>query len=127
MRILLLTLAMTLCFGLTGLAADVASPPTAEVAFDTPPAPATAISPKYPEAARKEGITGMVLVKISIAADGSVTRTEIAQSVRKDLDQAAVEALTTARWTPAQKDGKPVACEVTVPIQFKLAEKGEKK
>lgn len=119
MKFLLLTLAAVLCFGLTALADDVA--------FDAPPSPLTAISPEYPEAARQAGITGKVLVKITISAEGAVSSAEIAQGVRADLDQAAITALRATRWTPAQKDGKPISCEVVVPIQFKLAEKEQKK
>jgi len=119
MKLLLLTLAAVLCFGLTALADDVA--------FDMPPAPLTDISPEYPEAARQAGIIGKVLVKITISAEGTVTGAEIAQGARADLDQAAINALKVVRWTPAQKDGKPVACEVVVPIQFKLADKDPKK
>ena len=119
MRFLLLTLAAVLCFGLAAQADDVG--------FDAPPSPLTAISPEYPEAARQAGITGKVLVKITISAEGTVSNAEIVQSLREDLDHAAVKALTNTRWTPAQKDGKPVACEVVVPIQFKLADKDQKK
>ncbi|MDD5088762.1 MAG: energy transducer TonB [bacterium] len=119
MRFLLLTLAATLCLGLTALAEDAV--------FDTPPAPLTAISPEYPEAARQAGIAGKVLVTIQITADGTASNPKVLQGVREDLDQAAINALKVVRWTPAQINGKPVACEIVVPIQFKLAKKDSTK
>ncbi|MDK9698609.1 MAG: energy transducer TonB [bacterium] len=75
---------------------------------------------KYPDAARKEGITGTVYVSAVIAKDGTVTKTTIEKGVNNELDAAAVEAITATKWIPAKKAGEAVEVSVTIPISFKL-------
>jgi periplasmic protein TonB len=100
-------------------------------AFDTPPAPVgglTAIMQNvtYPKAAMKDGIEGKVLLAVVVDAAGHTKSASVQQSVRKDLDEAALKAIKKSEWIPAQKDGKPVACTIIVPIQFKLEKKSQK-
>jgi len=75
---------------------------------------------KYPEAAKKEGIMGKVLVKAVIDENGNVTETEVVKSVDIDLDKAAVAAVKMTKFVPGVKDGNNVKSEVTIPIKFKL-------
>ena len=101
------------------------------VEFDKPPQPiggmnVLADSVKYPDSAKKEKIEGKVIVAIYINENGIVEKTEIKQSVRDDLDNAAVNSLTAMKWSPAEQKGKPVAVWVSVPIQFKLDDKKKK-
>ena len=99
------------------------APAQSDIAFDSAPSPIGAFAtPIYPEAAKKEGIQGKVLIEFTVAVDGSV-QASIKKGVRPDLDQAALKAVRDTQWRPAQKDGKPVAATVVVPIQFKLEDK----
>lgn len=75
---------------------------------------------KYPETAKKEGITGKVFVKAMIDENGDVVKTEVVKSVDKDLDVAAIGAVQHTKFTPGVKDGKNVKAEITIPINFKL-------
>jgi TonB family protein len=77
----------------------------------------------YPKAALKDSIQGMVLVSVEIRADGTLGGVSILESVREDLNEAAQDAIRKTQWLPAEKDGKPISCTVTVPIQFKLESK----
>ncbi|MBU1936210.1 energy transducer TonB, partial [bacterium] len=77
----------------------------------------------YPKSAKKEGIEGIVFVSFVVGVDGAVSGLKIEESVRKDLDKAAMDAIEKTKWLPAQKDNQPVACRITVPIQFKLKPK----
>jgi TonB family protein len=125
-RTLFLTLALLLAFSAVGLAqTPAAAPPDTAAAFDTPPQPvggtaAPLYQVKYPEAARKDGIEGKVLVSVTVSADGHTAEAEILKGVRADLDQAARAAVLATRWEPAQKNHHPVSVKVVVPIQFKL-------
>ncbi len=75
---------------------------------------------RYPEEAKKQNIDGVVAVKFTIAADGSVTDVEVVKSVNPLLDAEAVRVIRTMpKWTPGTIDGKPVAVSMTVPISFK--------
>jgi TonB family protein len=98
------------------------------VEFDKAPEPVDGFQSllenvKYPEAAKKNGVDGIVFVSVIIGADGSVSGLEIAEGVRKDLDQAAMEAIKQTNWLPAQKNGQPVISKIVIPVQFKLKPK----
>ncbi|HMQ49064.1 MAG TPA: TonB family protein [Saprospiraceae bacterium] len=80
---------------------------------------------KYPEAAKKAGIEGKVLVELIISAAGKVTDIKVVQGLGYGCDEAAVAVLEQMPdWIPAQKDGKAVASKMTLPFQFKLTNEG---
>ena len=75
--------------------------------------------PEYPEIARDAGIEGSVLVRVLVAADGTVRQATVLRGVT-GLDEAALAAVATAVFRPARQQGLPVAVWVIVPIQFSL-------
>jgi TonB family protein len=76
----------------------------------------------YPEAARKAGIQGQVIVKTLIGTDGTVQDTKLHTSVPgSGFDEAAIAAITQLKFKPAQKDGTPVEYWFTIPIRFSLS------
>ncbi len=82
---------------------------------------------KYPESAKKEQATGMVLVRFTVGKDGSIseikTITEGSQNPREDFVRESVRVIKgMPNWTPAEIDGKVVSAEVTLPIKFTLDE-----
>jgi TonB family protein len=103
------------------------------VPFDDPPLPIEgfgAIQSKliYPEIARKAGIEGRVIVWVQIGEDGSVNRTKVKESLGPNgCDEAAMNAIKAVKWKPAEKDGKPLASWVAVPIDFRLSGASEKR
>jgi len=74
----------------------------------------------YPQSAKEANIQGKVLIKAIIDEKGNVAETEVINSIQKDCDQAAVDAIKKTKFTPATKDGKPVKAEVVIPVMFKL-------
>jgi protein TonB len=75
----------------------------------------------YPEEARRMGFEGRVLLRLSINAEGRVTRTEIIESSgHKILDEAATRAVRTWQGKPAHVGGRPVASVEVLPIRFRL-------
>lgn len=84
---------------------------------------ADAPRPEYPSIARRRGWEGTVLLRLSIAADGSLVSTEVAASSgRAALDEAAVAA--ARRWTfaAARSRGAAVDSKLDVPVVFRLAD-----
>ncbi|MCB0616134.1 MAG: TonB family protein [Phaeodactylibacter sp.] len=76
---------------------------------------------EYPEAAKKAEVEGKVLVQFTIAQDGAVQDAEVLQGIGYGCDEAALAVVTTMpNWTPAMKDGKPVALKMTLPFTFSL-------
>ncbi len=78
-------------------------------------------APRYPPRARDEGREGTVLLRLTVAADGTVTEAVVVRSSGSpDLDAAAREAASRWRLRPARRAGVPVAAEVQVPVRFRL-------
>ena len=77
--------------------------------------------PKYPAKALAEGVTGVVVLRVVVGADGSIKQITVeASRPRGVFDAAAIEAAKTWHFNPAIKNGKPVEGWARVPVQFKL-------
>jgi periplasmic protein TonB len=74
----------------------------------------------YPQSAIEANIQGKVLIKAIIDEKGNVVETEVINSIQKDCDQAAVDAIKKTKFTSGIKENKPVKAEVVIPIMFKL-------
>lgn len=89
-------------------------------AADTPPTPLETPAPTYPAEAMRRGLGGQVRLRVTVAADGSVERLELAEgSGHRELDRAALETVRRWRFRPAQRGGQAVAAEVIVPLEFR--------
>ncbi len=76
---------------------------------------------KYPDEAVKKGIQGKVFVIFVVAKDGSVSGATVVRGVDPMLDAEALRVVNTMpKWTPGKQNGKDVAVQFTVPINFKL-------
>jgi protein TonB len=126
-------------------AASPPSPPTASVAPESsgpvspavpaamPPARAEALpshgirpieqpAPPYPGAARRQGIEGDVILRLSVDEAGKLISVAVAQgSGHRALDEAAIAAVKLWRFEPAVADGRPVAAIAELPVRFRLA------
>jgi|GEM_PF-1607036 len=70
---------------------------------------AAVIEVRYPRQAQARGLEGDVLVEVTLAADGSVADASvIGQAPNGQLEQAALEAMMAARFTPPVHDGQQV-------------------
>src|SRR5262249_3195562 len=69
----------------------------------------------YPEAARRAGIQGTVVVGAWIDASGVVRKTHIVKSV-PGLDEAAKQCVRKWTFQPARYRGKTIAAWITVPV-----------
>jgi protein TonB len=78
--------------------------------------------PRYPEAAARGRVEGTVVVRVWVSAGGRAMETRVDSSSGSDaLDEAAVAAVRVWRFVPATNaTGESVACEATVPIEFRL-------
>jgi len=96
------------------------------IPYDEPPKPigdfdAILKNLKYPEIARKAGVEGTVIVKITVDIKGNVVKTEIIQSLGNNgCDEAAIAAIKKVKWKPAMQRDRPVKVQIAVPIRFKL-------
>ncbi len=74
----------------------------------------------YPELAIKAGVEGKVYVRVLIDKYGNAIESKVEHSDNQLLDDAAIDAVMGATFTPARQNGRPVSCWVTVPIVFAL-------
>ncbi len=79
----------------------------------------TKVEPVYPEAARKAGLQGLVVMDAVIAPDGSVKRLRPVSGPDL-LAQSATAAVQSWKFEPYLSSGKPVEVETTIAIEFQL-------
>jgi TonB family protein len=79
----------------------------------------TKVEPVYPEAARKAGLQGLVVMDAVIAPDGTVKRLR-SLSGPDLLAQSATAAVQSWKFEPYLSSGKPVEVETTIAIEFQL-------
>lgn len=78
------------------------------------------VNPVYPEEAKKQGLTGNVILTLKIGKDGKVLDVTVKESVQELLDQSAVDAVRQWEYSPPVLEGEPVEVLATVTIAFKL-------
>ena len=66
--------------------------------------------PAWPEAARKRGASGAVVLYATVKTDGSIGDITVLESPDPDLEREAVEAWRTWKFAPMQLNGQPVEC-----------------
>jgi TonB family protein len=84
---------------------------------------------KYPDEARKNNVTGRVIVSFTILKSGDITDVRVLKGIGSGADEEAIRVLKESpKWTPGMIKGKPVNVAFTLPISFQLATKpsGEK-
>lgn len=104
------------CLRLLALAFALSAPAFAQKI--DPPVPVRTVPPEYPDALKRDGVVGMVVVKCTIDEQGNVADPEIEKSTNPGFDKAAVDAIKKWKFKPARQDGNPVAKKVSIPIKF---------
>jgi TonB family protein len=79
----------------------------------------TKVEPVYPEAARKAGIQGLVVLDAVIAPDGSVKRLRPVSGPDL-LAQSATAAVQSWKFEPYLSSGNPVEVGTTIAVEFRL-------
>jgi periplasmic protein TonB len=75
----------------------------------------------YPEASRRAGDTGVVIVRVELSEAGRVDRATIAASSgHAELDRAALEAVRGWRCAPPKRSGQAVRAIAEQPFNFSL-------
>ena len=71
--------------------------------------------------ARRRRQQGTVLLSVRVGASGEPESVALARSSGSvALDEAALAAVRSWQFEPALQEGRPVASEVEIPIQFEL-------
>jgi TonB family protein len=79
------------------------------------------LDPRYPERQRVAGRSATVLLLVRIDESGRPADVQLLNDgVHPDFAKAAVSAARKARYEPALAEGRPVASEIRVRVQFQL-------
>lgn len=76
--------------------------------------------PSYTESARKFGVTGTVVLRGEFSYDGQVRNLQVIKRRPHGLTEATLRAARTIKFTPAQKNGKPVSTYIQLEYNFNL-------
>jgi periplasmic protein TonB len=86
----------------------------------TAPIPIYKPEPEYSEEARKAKYSGEVILAVIIDAKGLPTNISVVHSLGLGLDEQAIKAVQQWRFKPGTKDGKPVAVQAQIAVNFRL-------
>jgi TonB family protein len=75
---------------------------------------------RYPSQALRAGVGGRVLVAFTVKPDGTTENYRVKEGIGSGCDEEALRVVQAvpATWLPGQAQGKPVACEVIIPLTF---------
>ena len=108
----LLCAALWASFALTGSGA--------EISVDVRPVPVKTPPPTYPQNLRREGVDGVVAVKVTIDEAGNVSECTVSKSTRQEFEEPALAAVRNWKFKPASKAGAAVAVSLIIPIRFSV-------
>ena len=76
--------------------------------------------PQYTEDARKNQVSGTVVLRAVFSSNGSVTNIRTVSGLPHGLTERAMAAARQIRFTPATKDGRPVSQYIQIEYNFNL-------
>jgi len=85
-----------------------------------PPVVLFAPEPQFSEEARKAKVSGNVLVYLQVDTNGKPMHVRVLRGIGLGLDEKAVEAVAQYKFKPAMENGKPVAVEMNVEVNFQI-------
>lgn len=78
------------------------------------------VVPRYPNAARRAGTEGSVIVRGIVRRDGTIDDLEILKDLPHGLGEEAKRAVSRWRFRPATYRGEPIDVYYTVTVNFRL-------
>lgn len=84
------------------------------------PAILSKVEPEYSEEARKAKYQGTVVLRIIVDEKGIPKSLVVIRPLGLGLDEKAIQAVQQWRFRPGMKEGRPVAVEATVEVNFRL-------
>jgi outer membrane biosynthesis protein TonB len=96
--------------------ADLRRPPEA-------PALDEALARNYPEEQRRQGLTGVAIVRARILADGRVKPLAVISASAPAFAEACKRTLVDSRWSqPLDREARPCATDISYTCRFELGQ-----
>ena len=81
------------------------------------------MQPEYPSVLKAQGVEGNVVVLVTIDEKGRVTRVRVVKGSGYDaMDTSAKNAATKERFSPATRNGEPIAYTLKYTYRFRVRE-----
>ncbi len=79
---------------------------------------------QYPDAAKANGLEGLVVAQFIVETDGSVKDVKVVRGLGQGTDEEAIRVIkmTSGHWTPGTQNDKAVRVIFTLPIKFTLSD-----
>ncbi len=90
------------------------------IPFEKMPEMVRAVTPEYPEIAKRAGITGKVFVKVLVDKEGRARKALVVKSDSELFNQNAIDAAMKSAFTPALQNQRPIAVWIVLPYKFTL-------
>ena len=74
----------------------------------------------YPDAARRSGIEGRVIIQFIVDENGEVQDPQVVRGIGGGCDEEAIAAIRSVEWTIGRQRGRPVRVQFQLPIMFRL-------
>jgi TonB family protein len=87
--------------------------------YDQPPKFVHGLAPISPGALLRKGYWGYVELEFTVQTDGSTSDFRMIKATIPDFARAAAVAVQKWQFTPAQKNGHPIAVRVRLPFTFR--------
>lgn len=87
---------------------------------DTAPVATHWVNAEFSDQARRERFSGVVVISMIVNEEGVPVDVKVVRSIGHGLDEKALDAARQYRFTPAMRDGKPVAVRITMEVSFRL-------
>lgn len=87
-------------------------------AFDAPPKVLEGYRPEYPSAEADRREKGYAVIICTVGVDGRASDFAVESMTNPAFAYEAVRAIAKWRWSPAMKNGHPVAQKMRVPMHF---------
>jgi len=79
-------------------------------------------APVYTKEARRNGVQGLVVLKVLLSSDGQISRIRVQRGLPAGLTENAIRAACRIKFKPAMSGGQAVSRWLTVEYVFRLAE-----
>jgi len=86
--------------------------------YDSYPIPKSRLKPKYPDSARKNGDSGIVMINALVNDKGKVDKVLVLRGLTDELNESAKNAVLKMKFQPAMIGKSPVKCWTSIPVNF---------
>jgi len=76
---------------------------------------------RYPAAAQRAGVEGLVVLSFVVGRDGEISEIQVVKNLGAGTDEEAMRVVKSMpKWTPGKQNGRAVPVRYTLPVRFTI-------